>query len=109
MIYLLSSGRTTTRLEYYVLDLFKIYLTVYPDDIPGAPSIGFDYIIQDTRKSDLVDAVRNKVSGLVSKISSRINDRAEITIDSIEILDETKARITVTINKLVTDSIDYNL
>ena len=109
MKYLLSSGRTTTRLEYYVLDLFKIYLTVYPDDIPGNSSIGFDFIVQDVLKSDLVDVVKNKVSELISKLSLRLGDSAEIVLDSIEILDETKARITVTVNKAVTDSIDVDL
>ena len=41
--YLLSTGTATDRLEYYVLDLFRLYLKIYPGDIPGASGLGFDF------------------------------------------------------------------
>ena len=41
--YLLSTGDTTTKIEEYVLDLFKMNLVVRPDDIPHYSTVGFDF------------------------------------------------------------------
>ena len=46
--FLLSTGKTTDKIEYYVVDLFRLYLSVYPGDIPGASRIGFDFNLRDT-------------------------------------------------------------
>ena len=48
--YLLSTGLITDKVEIYVLDLFKLHLSVYPKDIPGINNIGFDFIITNTKK-----------------------------------------------------------
>ena len=43
--YLLSTGASTTEIEKYVLDLFKLYIQIYPGDIPGS-NIGFNFILR---------------------------------------------------------------
>ena len=91
--YLLSSGRVTDRLEYYVMDLFRLYLTVYPGDVPNVPSFGFDFSLGGTFKSDLRNAVISKVKDLVSIISSRFNENeVAISIVSLDIIDEELAK-----------------
>ena len=110
MKYLLSTGRTTDRIEYYIIDLFKLYLTIYPGDIPGAPQIGFDFNLGSTLKVDLVDEVKSRASQLVSKLASRFEDTSvEISVESIEIVDETLAKLVVNVNKLKSDEILVSL
>ena len=60
---------------------------MYPDDIPGAKDIGFDFIITNTMKSELPDEVKNRVKDLVQKIRSRFNNLS-IEVESVDIIDE---------------------
>lgn len=71
--YLLSTGKVTGKVEYYILDLFRLYLSVYPGDIPGKSSIGFDFTITDALKTELADKVKDKVESLVRKISNQFS------------------------------------
>lgn len=103
MKYLLSTGETTTKIEYYILDLFKLNLQIYPSDIPGAPGIGFDFIFNDIKKDEVVGEVQSRLSALTSKIKNSVTtltNKYEISIDSIEILDETRIRVTITVNEI---------
>jgi len=110
MKYLLSTGKATDRLEYYVMDLFRLYLSIQPRDIPGSPQIGFNFTLSGTFKSDLVSAVESKVKELVSVISGRFNSNSiVIEIESLEIVDETLAKLVVSVNKLTSDEILINL
>ena len=95
--YLLSTGRSTDKLEYYIADLFKLYLQVYPDDIPGASGIGFDFIITNTMKSDLPEEVKNRIGNLVSRIKDRFSS-LDISVQDIEVIDETKVKFSVLVN-----------
>jgi hypothetical protein len=107
--YLLSTGRVTGRVEYYILDLFRLYLSVYPGDIPGDSSIGFDFTITDTFKSDLADTVQNKVEILVRKISDQFTSGLEIKLESCELIDEKYARIVVSCNGVSGEEIVISL
>ena len=107
--YVLSTGQVTDRIEYYILDLFKLYLKVYPGDIPGASSLGFNFNLLDTRKADIPSVVSSKVNELVSNISSRFTGGLSISLDSVEIISETRAKVVVTVNNVVTDDIYINL
>ena len=51
--YLLSTGESTTRIERYILDLFKLNLQIYPGDIPGS-KLGFEFLFR--RKITRVNA-----------------------------------------------------
>ena len=95
MKYILSSGRSTTRLEEYMIDLFKLYLTIYPGDIPGAPEYGFDFNLLGVYRQDLPNELKSKVSELVRKVNSRFSGGVSLVISSLDLVDETKARLVV--------------
>ena len=95
MKYLLSTGKTTTQPERYILDLFRLYLGIMPSDIPGAPNIGFNFNLSDVFKSDLPDEIRSRVSDLIRRIQARIKSGLSITLESCELISPTQARIVV--------------
>ena len=97
MQYLLSTGEITTRLEYYIIDLFKLNLQVYPDDIPWSV-IGFDFVMTDTAKPDVPEEINLRVTKLLDRFSKRFSG-VSISLESIEILDETIARVVFNVNK----------
>lgn len=109
--YLLSTGKATYRLEQYILDQFKIYLTVNPGDIPGNSTLGFDFTLVNVMKSDLKKEVAKRVSSLVQKIQNRHGKNVSIEINSLDIINEERADlvITVTAGGTVTDSINLTL
>lgn len=109
MSYLLSTGEVTTKIEKYILDLFRIYLNVYPRDIPGAPKIGFNFIFNDVKKDEVVSEIQSRVSQLASQIKNKFPESCNIVVDSIEILDETRVRITITVNNMETGVIDTEI
>ena len=50
MNYLLSTGQITNQVEYYIIDLFKLYLNIWPKDIPGASKIDLTLFLLIPRK-----------------------------------------------------------
>lgn len=109
MKYLLSSGRATDKIEEYIIDTFKLYLKVYPGDIPGATKLGFDFNLGDTRKADIPNAVSSMASELIKVIGDRFKGGINMTLDSIEIIDETKAKLVVSVNNKETETVEINL
>ena len=109
MKYLLSNGSSTSRVEYYIIDLFKLYLNIYPNDIPNSPNIGFDFILTDVKKDELVRNVRNRVEILVNKIKDKFTKTLSIEIESIEIIDETKVKLVINVNQVQSDDIVVNI
>ena len=103
MKYLLSTGELTSKIENYILDLFKLNLYIYPNDIPNS-NIGFNFILGDVKKNELVSEIRTRISQLVEKLSNRFSG-IRITLDSVELLSEDIARVTVTVNQ-ETDKIE---
>lgn len=110
MKYLLSTGETTSRIEYYILDLFRLNLQIWPGDIPGAPGIGFDFIFNDVKKDEVVGEVESRISSLASSIKQKIgSDRCEVVVDKIEIIDESRVRITIIVNETASDTITLDI
>lgn len=111
MKYLLSTGQSTSKIEYYIIDLFKIYLTVYPDDIPLVPSLGFDYILTDVNKADVVNNIKGRIESLIEKIKRKFGNRRdiEINLESIEIIDEVSIRIKIEVNKIQSELVIDNI
>lgn len=109
MKYLLSTGVSTSKIEYYIIDLFKLYLSIYPGDIPGAPKIGFNFILTDTKKDELVNEVKYRAESLVNKIKEKFNRGISINVESIEIIDETKAKIIIRVDQVRSDNILIDL
>lgn len=96
MKYLLSSGDITNRLELYIIDLFRLNMQVYPDDIPWSV-IGFDFIMSNVKKPDVPAEIEYRVKKLLNRIQDRFTG-VTIKLDSIEILDETLARVKFSVN-----------
>lgn len=109
MRYLLSTGLLTSKIEYYIIDLFRLYLSIYPGDIPGASTIGFDFILTDTKKDEIVSEVKSRVESLVYKIKEKFSRNIAIEIESIEIIDETKAKLIIKVDQIRSDSILIDL
>jgi hypothetical protein len=95
--YLLSTGKSTTQVEKYILDLFKLNLKIWPGDIPGLPKVGFDFILTDTKKDEIIDEVRYRVRTLVDRLKERFsNQKIDIEVSSIDLIDS--ERVSVVIN-----------
>lgn len=108
MKYLLTTGKVTGSFEEYIIDLFKLYLNVYPGDIPGAKKIGFNFILTDTLKADLPREINNRVSNLINTFQNRFESGVNISLISCELIDETLAKIVVAVNE-VSDEIVIKL
>lgn len=93
--YILSTGKSTTRVEEYMIDLFKLYLTIFPGDIPGAPNFGFDFNLIGVYQEDLPRELKSRVTELVKKVNSRFSSGISLSVSSLEIIDETRARLVV--------------
>lgn len=105
MKYLLSTGRSTDKLEVYVLDLFKLYLNIMPGDIPGT-DIGFNFVLTDTLKSDLVNEIQNRISSLINAIQSKFESKkVQISVSSLDIINDGKIKLVVSVNKTTSEEI----
>lgn len=97
MKYLLSTGETTGKIEKYILDLFKLNMAIYPDDIPNS-NIGFNFVITDVKKSELPGEVRSRITSLITRLQSRFSG-ITISLESLELLSEELARVVVRVNQ----------
>jgi hypothetical protein len=108
MRFLLSTGKSTDRVEVYVLDLFKLYLNIMPGDIPGT-DIGFDFVLTDTLKSNLVSEVKRRVNSIVKLIQSRFDEKkVQISVSSLEFINDEKLKLVVSVNKTTSEEIVVN-
>lgn len=97
MKYLLSTGETTGKIEKYILDLFKLNMAIYPDDIPNS-NIGFNFVITDVKKSELPEEIRSRITSLITRLQSRFSG-ITISLESLELLSEELARVVVRVNQ----------
>lgn len=108
--YLLSNGQATSKAEEYIIDLFRIYLTVYPGDIPHYKKLGFDFLLTDVTKDRMTDLVREKVTSLVSKIQESLpNQKYKITISELDLIDEETVRLVIDVSGVKSEDIFINL
>lgn len=107
--YLLSTGTSTSKIEYYIIDLFKIYLTVFPKDIPGASGIGIDTSLTNIKKDRLISEIESRIKDFIKKLKNKFSQTLEINIKSLEIIDETSLRLTVDVNNIESEEILINL
>lgn len=105
MNYLLSTGQSTNKIEYYIIDLFRLYLHIWPNDIPGADQIGFDFIFNNTKKKDIISDIKSRINTLIVKIKGKFSQKIEITLISLELLDETKVKLIISVNQIQSDEI----
>ena len=97
MKYLLSTGEITSKIEYYIIDLFKLNMQIYPGDIPWS-NIGFDFIMTNVLKSDVPREIEVRVQKLLNRFNERFSG-VSISLESIEIIDEVKARVVFNVNQ----------
>ncbi len=95
--YVLSTGEVTTRVERYILDLFSIFLTIYPNDVPNT-SIGFDFVLGDVKKDELPIVIGDKVNTLIATVREYVPAQVDITLDNIELVSYSQAIITISVN-----------
>jgi hypothetical protein len=95
--YLLTSGQSTTKIEDYVIDLFRLYLQVNPGDIPHSDRIGFDFTLTDVKKDSLKNEVEFRVKSLMKNIQERFNG-LDISITSLDLIDEEHIKLVIQIN-----------
>ena len=95
--YVLSTGEVTSRVERYVLDLFTILLTIYPNDVPNT-SIGFDFVLGDVKKDELSIAIGDKVNSLISAVREYVPAQVDISLVDIDIVSYSRAIITISVN-----------
>ena len=108
--YLLSNGQATTKAEEYIIDLFRIYLTVYPGDIPHYEKLGFDFLLTNVTKDRMTEAVKVKVESLVSKIQDSVpNQKYTISISELDLLDEETVRLVIDVSGTKSEDIYISL
>lgn len=108
--YLLSNGQSTSKAEEYIIDLFRIYLTVYPGDIPHYKSLGFDFLLTDVTKDGMIEAIKGKVNSLVSKIQDSLPDKKyTITISDLDLIDEETVKLVIDVSGTKSENIYINL
>lgn len=107
--YLLSTGIATDKFDEYVVDLFRLYLQVWPGEIPGMPKLGFDFILTDVRKPDLKETVSSRLSTLANTLEERLGSNVSIRIDDISIVSESKVKITITVNNTTTSDFEVEV
>lgn len=109
MKYLLSTGKITTRIEYYVLDLIKLNLIVLPKDLPiDSSTIGFDYSMSGITKDQLKIEVRSRITYLINKIKDRFPE-IDLQVKSLSIVDESTVNLTLTVNGKIDRDFNINL
>lgn len=96
--YLLSTGYSTDLMEKYILDLFRIYLLTNIDDIPNS-SIGFNFTLTNVKKDELVDELKSRLTALVNVFAKKFTSY-KINVDELVLIDETKVKLTLNINKV---------
>lgn len=110
MKYLLSTGELTTRFDEYILDLVKMYTKVFPGDIPGASDYGFNFLFTNVMKEDLETEIKSRVQDLVDKLSKRFtSEGVVISLVSVTLITETKARVVLSINNSETGVVEIAL
>ena len=108
--YLLSTGETTTKAEEYIIDLFRLYLGIYPGDIPHYKKLGFDFLLTDSTKDSLESYVESKVDLLIGKIQDILpNEKYKISINKLEVIDEETVRLVIDVNSVTSEDIFINL
>lgn len=106
--YLLSTGLLTDRVEYYIIDLFKLHLSIYPKDIPGADWLGFDFILSDIKKDELKSEVIKRLEELVNKIQKKFTS-VKIEIAESALVSETRLKLVLNINQVRSEEILVDL
>lgn len=97
--YLLSTGKTTELVEYYIIDLFKLHLSIYPKDIPGADHIGFNFIITNTKKDEIKSDISGRLDELINKFRKRFTG-IDIQISESALINDSTVKLIIAVNEI---------
>lgn len=106
--YLLSTGLLTDQVEYYIIDLFKLHLSVYPKDIPGADWIGFNFILGNVKKDEVKNVVTSRLESLIGKIQENFTN-ISIKLFDAALIDETTLKVILEVNQIKSPEIIIDL
>ena len=106
MKYLLSTGRSTTKIEKYILDLIRLHMSIQPGDIPFSDA-GFNFILTDVKKDQAAREIESRITSLIERIGSRFKG-ISINLTNLAIVDETRAEVTISIDDY-SDTYSINL
>lgn len=100
--FLLSTGGSTTKIEKYILDLFRINMNIYPGEVPNS-DLGFDFVLTNTKKVEVVSEIKNRLEYLVRKIEDKVkaefmSSGISISLGDIQIFDETRVSVEINVN-----------
>jgi hypothetical protein len=99
MKYLLTTGECTDKLEYYILDLFKLYFEVNPGEVPNS-DIGFNNIFTNVNKKNIESEIKSRITSLVSLFRSRFTG-VSINLTDIKLIDESTFNVVISVNSEV--------
>lgn len=108
--YLLSTGDTTTKIEEYVLDLFKMNLCIRPNDIPHYPTLGFDFTLVGIPKDQLQFEIKRRLENLISNIQNLFDKSVvKISLDSVVVINEEVVSVVIKINNYTSSEIKIDI
>jgi hypothetical protein len=94
--FVLSTGEITGRIEKYVMDIFQISLRISKGDIPFS-EFGFNSILGDVKKDELIGVVRDKAIELCQKVADLIPG-VRIELESVKLSSEDRAILSIRVN-----------
>lgn len=103
--YLLSTGQITEKVEEYVIDLFNLYLVIYSKDIPHRNDLGSNFNLSGYFKDELPTKLEILVNDLISKIQDKVGSKVNIKKISLDLIDEEKAKLVISVNQLISEDI----
>ena len=109
MKYLLSTGESTTKYDLYLIDMFRLYLSIYPGDIPGS-DIGFDFILSDIKKDELLDEINSRLETVLKQFNNNsLLNVNPLSIDQVYMISDDTVEIVVYSSSGATDTITINI
>lgn len=95
--YMLSSGRTTTKIQEYILDLFSLYLGLNPGDVPGLPDFGFNFTFAGVPKMELMSKMEFRINAFLEKIGKSFPNH-RIVLEELIMPTEETVKIVVSVD-----------
>ena len=97
------SNNKSSRILYY--RSFQTLLKYLAKGYSGASKIGFNFIFTNTKKKDLASEITGRVEQLITKIKEKFTKTLDIKIVSLDLIDETKVKLVISVNQVESDDI----
>ena len=108
--YLLSTGETTSKIEEYILDLFKMNLVIRPNDIPHFDLLGFDFTLVGIPEDRLKSEITNRLELLIKNIQDLFDKSiVKISLESLTLINNETISVVIKINNYTSNEIKIDL